>query len=348
MSNFLYFDGESTFIEVGVLQSPSNHGGPITIEFWNYVQSADVRRSYPFSFQHSDAGQTLSRTSCHAPWSNGRIYWDFGEWDNGGRVELDDSPYLDKWTHVALVSSGTKENTERFQAIYLDGELAASQQMTSTPTQTFDHLLIGADYEDIASHHGVSFHHQGWMDHFRVWNYMRSPEQIRCNRYTRMLGSLGPDQPAPISEFGLATCFDLIYDGSIPSSLPNKVKDKPVANLNNFSSNGPQPPAGLPPAVVLQFTEIDDQVTVKLGDETIFSHDSILRKENDPICKDIASSLEQGENVLEVSLNNTVGSSTLRGLIATPDKTTQIEMRGTDTPKPGHTTTKSYTIVKDG
>lgn len=342
MSKYLYFDGESTYVDVENFPSPSNNGRPITIEFWNYVKSSDVQNSYPFSFQVSgDEGQDKSRTSCHAPWGNKRIYWDCGAWDDGGRVEGDYSSYLDKWTHIALVSSGTMEGnkpidpSKQFQAIYLNGELFQSKNSAKAPSHIFRQLLIGADYENNDRFQGVVLHHKGWITNFRVWNDVRSAAEIKCNLYTRMTGK----------EHGLIASYDFEYDGSLPTSLPNKVANKPAGTLHNFSASGIQPPSGLPTRVIVTFTEIDDEVTVKLGDETIFEH-GLLRKTEDPICKDITGYLQNGANNIAVTLNNNQGQSKLYGVIATQDKTTQVDFDGI-APRPDQrTATKTYTITK--
>ena len=228
MSELRHFDGETTYIRLP-LSSPTNQGGAITVEFWNYVKRTEAQKSYAFSFQFQGKGQTGDRISCHAPWSPWLdLFWDCGKIDGGGRLHRDYQSYFDKWTHVALVSAGA--GTPGYQAIYLNGDVVEERHGSQQPP-AFDELLIGADREN----DGITRHHKGWMDGFRVWSVVRSNEEIQQNMKRRMSGA----------EENLVTCFSFSVD-ALPANLENKVSAAPAGALHGFSLGGPQPPEAVP------------------------------------------------------------------------------------------------------
>ncbi len=135
-------------------------GGPVSVEFWNYVKSADLA-----SLQTAlrvGADQVTNRFLIHAPYLDGNMYWDYGNINTSGRISLNYKPYLDKWTHVCVVSDGST-----FKAIYLDGQLVASSTVADSPKN-----LVGLNL-------GLNF--LGRIDEFRLWNRVRSQEEIFAN-----------------------------------------------------------------------------------------------------------------------------------------------------------------------
>ncbi|MBA3706833.1 MAG: hypothetical protein H0W84_13305, partial [Bacteroidetes bacterium] len=106
----LDFDGIDDYVNVPVISLPAN--SDYTIEFWSYVATADLQSERAFYIYGSNI-------MAHTPWSDQRIYFD----DNGVRVDGNYAASMNKWTHVALVSTGTAGG---FKGIYLDGILIAS------------------------------------------------------------------------------------------------------------------------------------------------------------------------------------------------------------------------------
>lgn len=142
-------------------------GGATTVEFWNYVSTANLsKQNVALRVGPDDA---TNRFLIHAPFRDGNIYWDYGNINTSGRISADYKPYLDKWTHVAVVSNGTT-----FKAIYLDGQLVASSEVADDP-RNLSGLILGIS-------------HFGKIDDFRVWNVVRSGEEI----YNSMAESLNP------------------------------------------------------------------------------------------------------------------------------------------------------------
>jgi hypothetical protein len=107
----LYFGGQTGYVDVPGFQWGTNKNA-ITVEFWTKVNSTtDVGNRSLFSIGNNNS----HRLQAHVPWGDNVLYWDYGPF--GQRITADFSCYLDKWTHVALVSEG---NSGNFQAIYLN------------------------------------------------------------------------------------------------------------------------------------------------------------------------------------------------------------------------------------
>ncbi|MCP4711606.1 MAG: hypothetical protein GY869_23555, partial [Planctomycetes bacterium] len=170
----LDFDGFNDKVIVPGFSWPTP-GGNVTVEFWNKVNTADVRHSSAFF-----AGSGYDVLQAHVPWSDNILYWDYGTCcGTNGRINTDYTAYLDKWTHVALVSEGEGGS---FKAIYLDGVLVSSSAgSTSDPNITLNGLNIGG-------YSGNSYLHRGQIDEFRIWNYVRSEAEIRDWMCRRLVG----------------------------------------------------------------------------------------------------------------------------------------------------------------
>ncbi|HEV3026007.1 MAG TPA: LamG domain-containing protein, partial [Planctomycetota bacterium] len=157
--------------------------GPVTIAFWNFVATANVQNSSAFSIGNQDAP---NRCQAHAPWSDKWIYWDYGNYNtNSGRVSANYTTYLDKWTHVALVSTGSGG---AFQGIYLDGVLAVSSTTPVGPTVTFTGATLGAWT-------GAGLYHKGGIDDFRIYNRVLSAQDISA----LAAGNCGPAAPTGLA-----------------------------------------------------------------------------------------------------------------------------------------------------
>lgn len=130
-----------------------NSTGGVTVAFWNYVAAADVKTSSAFTF----GGNGIHRFQSHAPWSDGNLYWDFGDILLTGRLATPYGAYLNKWTHVTLVSEGLGGG---LMAIYLDGAKVASAPVSYAPLIPLSGAQIGA--------WDLSFH-KGRIDDLRVY-----------------------------------------------------------------------------------------------------------------------------------------------------------------------------------
>jgi hypothetical protein len=143
----------------------------VTVSFWNYVTSAEEQTSFAFTVGNS-ATTDPHRFVASVPWSTGTLYWDYGANSTGtGRVQATYTSYLGAWTYVSLVSTGSG-NT--YQAIYLNGAVAASSANSASSTVTGD-LIVGA--YPYGNQYGPSYHN-GSIDEFRISNVVRSASWI--------------------------------------------------------------------------------------------------------------------------------------------------------------------------
>jgi len=171
------FNGTTAYVDIPTFSWPT--GGPVTVAFWNYVATADVKNSSAFTVGNMDQP---NRFHVHAPWSDNTVYWDYGTANAGtGRVSASYAGHLDAWTHIALVSMGTGGN---FQAIYFNGTLAGSVTTSSGPTVALTGVQIGA-------WSGSALYEKGMIDDFRIYDRVLSVAEIQA----LAAGNSGP--PAP-------------------------------------------------------------------------------------------------------------------------------------------------------
>jgi len=161
----LSFDGVNDQVLVPGFSTPAN-GGAVTVEFWIKVLAADLRNSSTFSV----GTDQYNRLQAHAPYGNGMLYFDYGNINNpASRIAVDYNPYLGKWTHVALVSSG-KANT--FKGIYINGKLVASANTSDGNATLLSGLKIGSFVNN-------TLFLKGQIDEFKIWSVVRTEAQIK-------------------------------------------------------------------------------------------------------------------------------------------------------------------------
>lgn len=236
--NALHFDGKDDYVDIpqGKLE---NIGGPITIEFWNYVKTDEVwvaRSAFGWTSLKNPV-----RVSCHAPWGDRRLYWDYGNLLEKGRLFTDYTPYLNKWTHIALVSEG---KGGKFQGIYINGNLVAQKNISDGPNSPVNGLCIG---RGIVNNQGGFAYHRGSIASFRIWNRVRTAEEIRGSMNSILVGN----------ENGLVCDYD--FNQGIPNSDNQGVRILPdygpsgwygiLMNGDNTNWVSPAPSGLVPPPV---------------------------------------------------------------------------------------------------
>lgn len=233
----IHFNGSSN-INIPGYSWPTG-GGAITIEFWTKVNRADNPRGSAFHLGLQDQN---NRVQASVPWDDKKLHWDYGNATGTGRISADYTKHLDKWTHVALVSAGNGGN---FKAIYLDGILSASGNVSDGPDVALNGLLIGSFLHN---------YHKGIIDEFRIWNKVLSPAEINTAMNTQI----------PAGTPNLTGCWRMdeasgnaIYDivngknGTFASGIPSRVYPvdltyqwTPTTNLNK--TTGPSVKAAAP------------------------------------------------------------------------------------------------------
>ncbi len=154
----------SSYLDASTFSWP---GGPVTVAFWNYVESVPVTAGSAFGLQGRGSS---SRFQSHSPWSDGSLYWDYGNIFGSGRLATSYSAYVGKWTHVVLTSGGGVGG----MGIYFNGELAASTGV-SEDSGSGTGLDIGRNYEN-----PVVYNHLGKLDDFRIYNRVLSASEIKA------------------------------------------------------------------------------------------------------------------------------------------------------------------------
>lgn len=171
----LMLDGTDDFVQVDAFRWDSR--GPVTVEFWAKVNEIDVQSPNAtgnfFSIGKQDGA---NRFLAHVPFGDQNLLFDYGNYAGSGRIAVSYTPYIDSWTHVALVSQGANGN---FMGIYLNGRLVATTNRSDAPQVSLRGFWLGQ------GPHGVQ---KGQVSDFRIWNYVRSQAEIRATMDTRLSG----------------------------------------------------------------------------------------------------------------------------------------------------------------
>lgn len=127
-----YMNGSNGYISIPTNNFPTTN---VTLSFWAYPTTSSVNNSIIDS--NSDDG--ANRCNIHFPWSNGYIYWDWGDLNNGGRLSVAwNAAWLNTLGYYTFVAkSGTG------MAIYRNGSSIASNSTTSTFNPTGKTIEIG-------------------------------------------------------------------------------------------------------------------------------------------------------------------------------------------------------------
>lgn len=152
-SHSMSFTTANAIVTIGAFPWPQ--GGPVTVSYWSYVTTAQVRNSSAFRVGGLDQP---NRFHAHAPWGDSNLYWDYGDAATPGRVSTSYTAYLNKWTHIALVSEG---NNGTFKAIYLDGMLRNSATVSDGPDTALTGIVLGR--------WDTTLYFQGLIDDFRIY-----------------------------------------------------------------------------------------------------------------------------------------------------------------------------------
>lgn len=157
-------DGVNDLVQVpGYLNSAPV--SEVTAVFWQKVSSVKVQST--FSASGFVNGSVFN---AHVPYSDGKVYWDFGNINTGGRLSYTPSVSLvGTWQHFALVAS----QSGNYMRIFRNGVMEAEKSgMTPFVRANLD-LAIGG-----AASLGISF--GGQIDEFAIYNRALSASEIRA------------------------------------------------------------------------------------------------------------------------------------------------------------------------
>ena len=173
----LKFDGNSGYVKIpGFLQNaPSTE---ITVEFWQNV--SDVRSQATFRQSPAAPGFPApgSTFSAFVPFSDGMVYWDFGDITAGGRLSYQpQGAIINSWQHFAMVAS----LSGGYMAIYRNGVREAFKTgMTPLVHTNLDLNLSGVP---------AGLPYGGLLDEFRIWNIALTASQIQADMNHSLTGN---------------------------------------------------------------------------------------------------------------------------------------------------------------
>lgn len=134
----------------------------VTVQFWNYVASANVKNSN--SFVYNFAGGGNQRLASHSPYGDNVIYWDFGTCCSTSRISGSYAAYDDKWTFIHLTSNGTTQ-----KRIFLDGvKTYYNDSSADAPNVDGNNFQMG----------GANVYEDGQIDEFRISTINRADTWI--------------------------------------------------------------------------------------------------------------------------------------------------------------------------
>ena len=159
----IQFDGVDDYSDS--FQFVWNSGLPVTVTFWVRANSTELHNSAFFGSSSSDTHRFAAYL-----WGDKKLYWDYGDPSGSGRLELDFTPYFDKWVQVALISGG---NGGTFKGIYVNGALVASDTISDGPDQALASFDIGRGFAQ-----GAPQYYRGDLDEFRIYSRVLSASEI--------------------------------------------------------------------------------------------------------------------------------------------------------------------------
>lgn len=167
----VYFDGISNTLEI----SGGLFGGLGTItqtDIFLVASTTTLRDS--IIFQQAPVTSNVKRISVNLPWSDGTIYWDFGDYGNPGRLQVGWPGTLGE---LAIYNFGA--TTGSSQTIVRNGTTLASTANASSYTQPAnDRFMIGGESP------GSTYFHEGVISEMIVYSRrLKSAERNILSSY---------------------------------------------------------------------------------------------------------------------------------------------------------------------
>lgn len=170
----LSFAGTGDAVRVpGFATKSFAHG--ITIQFWQKVAEAREQSTLVLA---PDNGQ--DRINIHTPWSDGNIYFDFGDAGGAGRLWYPaPSGIIGTWQQFTFVAEPAAGDFPGGMQIYRNGVLEASRVGTGAYTPQAADLSIG----------GLpAGSYKGLLDEVRIWDRPLTESEIQTNWNTTLHG----------------------------------------------------------------------------------------------------------------------------------------------------------------
>jgi hypothetical protein len=211
----------------------------ITVEFWMKANADQLETIFL-------AGGSTDMINCYFKGSDRTLNWYYGDPANNGGIKCDYTPYVGKWTHVALVSKGRGGN---YKAIYLDGKKIVSDVYSNGPVSpSVCNLVFGKNPN------GNNF--RGMIDEFRIWDRVltetelqkmmndeilpSTPGMLACWRFDERIAPYGLDTPAYVTDVvsnKRSDIFNVTFDD--PTYYSGGYVWSPGTNLNQMYFTNP-------------------------------------------------------------------------------------------------------------
>ena len=216
----LDFDGTNDYVDVGDFSL----GGSLTFEAW---MQYDSRATWSRVFDFGENGASDDNIWLGLAGSSGTIRFEIlsgssksmvtdgdGEHTAYGQVPIDGT-----WIHVAATISGTAGSTNGTGKLFVNGNLVG------TKTNMYVPAVMTRNNQYLGKSNWNDPYLNAKMDEFRIWNYVRSQQEIQATMNNTLTGS----------ESGLVAYYKM-NDGS-GTSLADSSSNSNTATLNNMTDS---------------------------------------------------------------------------------------------------------------
>ena len=203
----LDFDGSNDYVAFTEANSPVYNNNALTIEAW--IKSTSTLTEEEIVNWGNNAGQNVVEFRM----STGNI--EFGM-DVSGWYQVSSNSMVNdgKWNHVAVTKDG---NNIKF---YINGKLDASGTISVSPS--VNRMTIANVFQN-NSYHSGRYEFLGQIDEVRIWNSVRTEEQLRENMMINLVGN----------EAGLIAYYRFDhYDGTTLYDCTNNGKNGTLTNMD--------------------------------------------------------------------------------------------------------------------
>jgi len=203
----LDFDGTDDYVAFSEAYSPAYNNTALTIEAW--IKSTSTRTEEEIV----NWGNNTDQNVVEFRMSTGNI--EFGMDVSGWYYVSSNSKVNDgKWNHVAVTKDGNNLK------LYINGKLDASGTISVSPS--VNRMTIANVFQN-NSYHSGRYEFLGQIDEIRIWNSVRTEDQLRENMMVNLVGN----------ETGLIAYYRFDhYDGTTLYDCTNNGKNGTLTNMD--------------------------------------------------------------------------------------------------------------------
>ena len=248
-NNALSFDGDNSYVEANSVSNALSGASTLSMEAWIWRDDNLTESKFILTF-HQSAANAHQNILLFGTSSDGKLVLSF---NNGVDNDYRGTTFIEKnkWTHIAMTISS--DNTSSF---YVNGVLESmfkynnpniGTALMSIPVRPVGDgcFSIGQDWDGSAATNDFI----GKLDEIRVWNTVRSADEIRSNMHKELTGN----------ETGLEAYYNMnAGSGSFLTDNSTKGNAGTLINSPLWITSG----AFSGPRNALDFDGIDDYVSI--------------------------------------------------------------------------------------